>query len=69
MSGETTTFRVHRLLAASHPEPIERGDLARRLGVPAKRLDHVLQHGIRLQIIRRARPLTSARGYAYTVAA
>lgn len=67
MSATPNTLRVHHLLAASHPEPIDRKDLVRRLGLPDRVVERALAHGVQTQALRQVRCLSSRQGYAYTV--
>lgn len=67
MSWGSVELMVHRLLAASHPEPIDRADVVRRLALPVKAVEYALAAGVRMGVLRRVRPMRSSRGYAYTV--
>jgi DNA-binding transcriptional regulator LsrR (DeoR family) len=67
MSEQSITQRLHRLLAASYPEPIDRADLVRRLGLPVRALDRALERCRQAGVVRRVRPLSARHGYAYTV--
>lgn len=62
------TVRLHQLLAASHPEPVDRADLPRRLGVPLRSVDRALEHCLQAGAVRRVRCMSARQGYAYTVA-
>jgi predicted DNA-binding transcriptional regulator len=59
--------RIQRLLAESHPEPMERADLVRRLSLRPMAVSMamvmLLQHGL----VRRERLMVGRKGYAYTV--
>jgi hypothetical protein len=67
MSAHKATFRVHQLLAASHPEPLDTVDLVRRLSLPRRVVEFALLHGVRSGQIRRGRPMCAPQGYGYTV--
>lgn len=63
------TVRVHQLLAASHPEPLDTCDLVRRLGLSRRAVEFALLQGVRSGQLRKGRPMCAPQGYAYTVAA
>lgn len=63
------TLRVHQALANSHPEPMDRQQLARRLGCSVRAVDSALQQGLRSECLRRVRHLSGRQGYGYTVLA
>lgn len=69
MSGQLHTVRVHQALAKSHPEPMDRHQLARRLSLPVRTVDTALQQGLRTACLQRVRHLGGSQGYGYTVAA
>ena len=68
MSTQPNTLKLHRLLAASYPEPIDHADLVRRLSLPARALDRAISHCVANGSVRRVRRLCACKGYAYTVA-
>lgn len=68
MSTTPATVRVHQLLAASHPEPLDTADLVRRLGLPRRAVELSILVGLRAGQLVRCRPMCAPQGYAYTVA-
>lgn len=69
MSAMPATVRVHQLLAASYPEPLDTCDLVRRLGLSRRAVEFALLQGVRSGQLRKGRPMCAPQGYAYTVAA
>ena len=68
MSISTATLRVHQLLAASHPEPLDTVDLVRRLALPRRAVEFALLQGVRAGMLVKGWPMAARLGYSYTVA-
>ena len=62
------TLRVHQTLAKSHPEPMDRRQLAQRLGCSVRAVDAALQQGLKTECLQRVRHLGGGQGYGYVVA-
>lgn len=67
MSGVSGPVRVHQLLAASWPEPLDKADVVRRLGLPRRTVELALFTGVRSGQMRMGRPMCARQGYSYTV--
>ena len=62
------TLQVHRLLAASAPEPLTCAAVAQRLGLALHSVEVAVCVSVRAECVRPVRRLDGGRGYAYTVA-
>jgi hypothetical protein len=67
MSTISATVRVHQLLAASHPEPLDTVDVVRRLELPRRVVEFALLQGVRAGMLVKGWPMCARLGYSYTV--